>query len=264
MVKMLGRSILVTTAVLVVTLVLRSPLHLGDDLSDLGGLGSFVTAFGTLYGVIIGFVVVEVWSQNIATQNLIDREAKDIEGLFQLTVYFGSQQAGSVNQKILDYLNAVLEDRFEKLAQGERNRLAEKTFQSIHQAIRNIGISDDREGIVLDHVIDQYLDLRVTRTERISQGLNRLPNPLKVFLYMASFLTISTFVLMPFANALFSLLAVGILTLLISFVHQLIDDLDNPFVGYWNVSPNLFEIVKMMIDKSATENHDEFSGVLQD
>jgi len=177
--KMLARSILITAVVLVVTMVLRSPLQLGDDLSDLGGLGSFVTAFGTLYGVIIGFVVVEVWSQNIATQNLIDREAKDIESLFQLTIYFGSQQAASVNQRILDYLNAVLEDRFEKLGQGEHNHLAEKAFQSIHRAIRGIPMDDARQGIVLHHIISQYLDLRVTRTERISQGLNRLPNPLK-------------------------------------------------------------------------------------
>lgn len=225
-------------------LVFRWLLGLGADLNDLGGLGSFVTAFGTVYGVTIGFVVVEVWGQNIATQTLIDKEAKDIEALFELTQHFtDNPTVQDVVAKISDYLQAVLADRFEHLAQGERNRQAETMFQRIHDAIALISCDSDRDSIVFDHMLGQYLVLRATRTERISQGLNRLPLPISIFLYCASLLTIISFIFMPFANVWYSVFTVATLAFVIAFVHQIILDLDNPFAGYWNISPNLFELL---------------------
>ena len=46
---------------------------------------------------------------------------------------------------------------------------------------------------------------------------------------------------MPFANTYFSLFTAGIIGFVISMVLQLVEDLDNPFIGHWNITPEPFE-----------------------
>jgi len=215
MYNVLFRSIVFTLAICIITLLIRIVFQTGNDLNDLGELGSFITAFGTVYGVTIGFVVVEVWSQNIETQSLIDRESRELEALYDLASFFVENQDGAkLNRAIYDYTNAVLEDRFEKLGQGERSKVTHTAFNEIHDASVNLPLDDQRDLILFDHMVPQHSSLRVTRTERISQGFNRLPEPLNIFLYVTSGLTLFSFTVMPFANIIFSMISVGILAFL--------------------------------------------------
>lgn len=47
----------------------------------------------------------------------------------------------------------------------------------------------------------------------------------------------------PSANIYFSFLASGALSFIIGMIFQLVEDLDNPFVGHWNITPEPFERV---------------------
>jgi hypothetical protein len=71
--------------------------------------------------------------------------------------------------------------------------------------------------------------------------LARLPFILKAFVYIASFLGLGLFVLMPFANMYYGFVCTGGLAFIMAMVAQLIEDLDNPFSGNWNITPEPFE-----------------------
>jgi hypothetical protein len=92
----------------------------------------------------------------------------------------------------------------------------------------------------LEQIVEHYGDLGQIRTERLNQSLSRLPVLLKSFIYIASFFALATFVMMPFSNQYYGFLSTFIIGFLQAMIFQIIEDLDNPFKGHWNLTPEPF------------------------
>jgi len=236
------KSLISTLIILLVTLIVGESYGLKDLLTDVGGLGAFVTVFGTLYGIMTAFVVFEVWGQYNKTSDLVSQEAQGLERLYRLSIYFRDENLASrIKEAITSYSNAIITGKFHNLGSGQRNKESGMIFRRISEIIRGITFDDDHDHVVFDHMVSHYGQLSKIRTERITQSLIRLPTLLKFFLYLSSFSTIVTFIIMPFANTYFSLFTAGIIGFVISMVLQLVEDLDNPFIGHWNITPEPFE-----------------------
>src|SRR3989338_2251299 len=66
----------------------RTYLNTGEFLTDVGGISTYASIFGTLYGIAVALVLLEVWNQFNKTSSLMDKEALGLERLFGLIVYF--------------------------------------------------------------------------------------------------------------------------------------------------------------------------------
>jgi hypothetical protein len=210
-------------------------------LSDVGGLGSFVTVFGTLYGIMSAFVVFEVWAQFNRTSSLVDQEALGLERLFRLTLYFrDTKLTRDMAKAITAYANKVIEGKFQKLGSGVRNKESGLLFRNISEVIREVKFDDEHDAIVYGQVLDHYGKLGQIRTDRTNQSLTRLPLLLKVFLYVTSGVAVVTFVAMPFANFVYQAFVIAGIGFVIAMMISLVEDLDNPFVGNWNITPEPF------------------------
>lgn len=211
-------------------------------LPDVGGLSVFVSVFGTLYGIMTAFVVFEVWSQFNATTKFIDQEALGLERLFRLTLYFRDVKLTEKMKKAIEkYIKLVITEEFPKISKMERSSKTSSVFREISQIIKDVKFDDNHDRVVFDHIIRHYGELSQARVDRMNQSLTRLPKLLKSFLYISSGLALLLFILMPFANPYYGFLTTGTLAFILAMVFQLVEDLDNPFVGYWNISPEAFE-----------------------
>ncbi len=211
-------------------------------LSDIGGLSAFVTIFGTLYGIMTAFVVFEVWNQHNRIVELINKEGLGLERLYRLTIYFRDKKlTEKMKAAINEYAQVVIKGKFQTLAKGQRNKEASRTFRKITNVIRDLSFDDDHDQVVFHHIISHYGHLSEIRTERINESLSRLPALLKVFLYASSILALCSFVVMPFTNIFYGFFAVGGLSFTLAMIFYLVEDLDNPFTGFWKVTPEPFE-----------------------
>lgn len=61
--------------------------------ADVGSVGAFVTAVGTLYSVLTGFTVVSVWGQFTDTDRAIKGEARELAELWRYVGYVGIAKA---------------------------------------------------------------------------------------------------------------------------------------------------------------------------
>lgn len=233
-------SVAVSIIYSVVFYVLQLPTYLGETSS----LGAFITAFGTLYGVVIGFVVVEVWSQNNEVQSKIDKEAKELENLQHAISYLrDSELSKRMNIATKKYIDSVLADKFRKLGSGQINSESDKNFLEIGNLIKDVKFDDPHDQVLFPNIFKLYTDLRATRNSLSSISLTRLPDPINLFIHATSFLLILSFLVMPFGNVFYGMFTVYVLTFLVIFMHNIIEDLDNPFIGYWNVTSKPFEMV---------------------
>jgi hypothetical protein len=204
-------------------------------------LSAFLTVFGTLYGILTAFVVFEVWTQFNHISQLIDQEAQGLERLYRLAMYFRDDGiSAKMKTAITNYANLVIESKFGKLAAGERNLRTSSAFRKISEVILDIKFDDDHDSIVFDQILQHYGDLGQVRTERRNQSLARLPFLLKSFIYLSSFFALFVFLIMPFENqyyAYFSALVIGFVQ---AMIFQMVEDLDNPFVGHLKLTPEPF------------------------
>lgn len=239
---MIGKSFIFALIAIFGMYLFRLFLKTDLYLSDVGGLSAFVTVFGTLYGIMAAFVVFEVWNQYNTTSQLIDKEAQSLERLFRLTLYFrDSKLTEKMKAVIKTYADLVIAGKFQTLGSGLRNTETGKVFRKISEVIQGIKFDDDHDSVIFNHMIDHYGQLGQIRTERINQSLNRLPVLLRSFLYASSFLALITFIIMPFSNMYYGFLATGALGFILAMVFQLVEDLDNPFAGHFNLTPEPFE-----------------------
>lgn len=245
-----SKSISFATASIIVTYFVQTSLQINSYVSDVGGLGVFATIFGTLYGIMSAFVVFEVWAQYNLISSLVDKEALGLERLFRLTIYFRDKKlTDKMKDVIEEYIHLITKGKFKALAEGQRNLETSRAFRKISQVIKDIKFDDDHDQTVFSEIIKHYGSVHEMRTERINQSLNRLPHLLKLFLYITSSIVIITFIVMPFNNTLYALFSVGSLAFIISMLVQIIEDLDNPFVGHWNITPESFERVLKHIEE---------------
>lgn len=240
--KVILNSFFMSVLVVAVSFIVRSIFHTDLYLSDVGGLSTFIGAFATLFGLLSAFVVFEVWGQYNKTVLYVDKEATGLERLFRLTLYFrDAKLTKKMSEAISKYANMVIKGRFQTLGQGSRNTDNGIAFRDISRVIREIKFDDNHDEIIFDHIIAHYGNLSEMRTERINQSLARLPTLLKTFLYIASLFVVTCLAIMPFANVYYSIFAVFCMTFVIVMIYFLIEDLDNPFVGNWNITPEPFE-----------------------
>jgi hypothetical protein len=230
-------------AILVATLTLgdRFFFRTQDFLSDVGGLSAFVTVFGTLYGIMAAFIVFEVWNQYNNTVKLIEEEAAGLERMYRLVLYLNDKPVEEAMKKaIFRYAELVIEGKFRLLGEGERNIKAGKAFRDIFKVIMGVQFDDPRDSAVFPLIVEEGSHLAQTRTARITQSLARLPRILKFFFYFSSLCVIATFVIMPFSQVFYQIFTAAVVSFLLGLVVQLVEDLDNPFVGHFNLTPESF------------------------
>lgn len=239
--KFLLRASLASIVAAGIAYAIHKLYSLPEYLADVGGLSIFVSAFGVLYGVMISFVVLEVWNQYNHASLLIDKEAKGLEHLYRLTRYLKVLAATAKMQgAIRRYIDCVIKKEFRSLADEKKEPESDKAFLSISKAISDIKTAHGKEPVIFDHLLTHYEHLAELRTERIEESLTRVPPFLKVFMYVSSFFMAATFIVMPFQNAFYSVFTVGLLVFTISLILQLIEELDNPFFGHWNLTHEPF------------------------
>lgn len=239
---MLFKSIFASIIIVVITYFVQTTLGLNRYLNDIGAISAFLVVFGTLYGIMTAFIVVEVWSQHNKTSHLFEQEAEELEKLYRLSLYFADDVfSKKIKQVISEYGKILIESEFKHLVKGEKYDDEEKSFRKITHVIKEILLKDTHDQVVFDSIINLYGDLAQTRIERNHQSALRLPLPLKLFFYASTVIIVVTFIFMPFANVLYSLFSAGFLVFMLAMISQIIEELDNPFAGFWTLTPEPFE-----------------------
>lgn len=239
---MLLKSIIFAVVVLAVMYAVRIFFGTNNFISDAGSAGPFASIYGTLYGIIMALVILEVWTQFNKTSTKVDDEAAGLEKLFRLAKYLRDKPLEEKMKKtIKKYIGWIVGNNFKNVSAGLRETEGGTIFREIASILKNIKFDDDHDAIVFAEMIRQYGNLSETRTERLNLSLTRLPLALKALLYVSSLLAILYLISLPFANMYYGFITAGAMAIIIFMAFQVVEDLDNPFVGQWCISTEPFK-----------------------
>ncbi len=248
--KYLLKTFLIVIISLGILLIFRFFLDEQKFLIDAGGISGFASMFGALYGIIAAFILYTVWSQFNNTSSYIDAEANALKQLYRLAFCLKNERvAKEIEEAIKNYTKLVIEVGFKAVAAGQRDPETSEAFHQIFLKLRQIDINGEKDQLVYDRILEQFKELSDARTKRLTESLTRLPKPLRTFLLLSSLAVILTFSFPIFQNLSVAIFVMAVLSGSIGLLLQVIFDLDNPFDGYWNLTPKSFRRFLEFLEK---------------
>jgi hypothetical protein len=229
----IASTVIVATGLLVLVrwLVPPSVLTANNDAA-----GSYLQTLGTIYAVLLAFVVFVVWSQYNDTRTAVEHEANDLADLYRVMHGFGEAQRNEVRRQVQAYVEAVVTQEWAAMARGGVSAEAARSLDAIWEALDGIEPGSSREEALYSEALSRFDDLSDSRTHRITMASLRLPPTMWTLLVVGGALTVGSMVLFGVPYLWSHAVMTAALGGLIAFVLYVILDLDNPFWGDWRIS----------------------------
>lgn len=214
-------------------------------LADVGSISAYVTAVGTLYGILAAFTIVVVWGQFNDTELAITSETTDLVDLYRYVTYLGEPPATSrFRTAITTYAEAVATEEWSAMATGRKSERAQAAFETIFHAVNSVRVDHVRDEAAWHQIISKLEDLSGNRDKRLEVASTRIPWVLRELFYGVSFALVLGFFMLSFRSDFLAICTTLFTTALAVFVIDTVLDIDNPFDGDWSIDSNRFSAIK--------------------
>ncbi|MEV8096930.1 DUF4239 domain-containing protein [Kitasatospora sp. NPDC085879] len=218
----------------------RYPQTASGDHNDM--VGVVLSMFGAIYGVILAFVIVTLWTQLESAETVVATEATAAAQIVRDAQAFPPGQRDQVNRAVDGYVHAVVEQQWPlmRAGEGDYNRTAAK-LEAVYQALQAYQPDTHSEQTFYDQAVESIGQVAGQRRARITQSGQQLPVLLQVLVYGGAVVILPLTFLYGIRSRRIQLLFVGSVAALIGFSLLLVLVLDRPFAGELSVSPSPFK-----------------------
>ena len=224
----------------------RQWLPVADLRASTAEVGNYLQTVGTIYAVLLAFVVSAVWGQFNEARSVVEREATEVDDLFRLVDCFRPGARTPLQQARARYLDAVIADEWRAMARGDETT-SERIGAELDVVWAGLHCYDpqsDCERTLHAEALSRFNDLSDARTNRLTAARTRMPLGLRLLLYVGALVVVASMFLLAVDSFAIHAVITGALAGSISHILYLVEDLDDAFSGLWQVSPAPFERVR--------------------
>ncbi|ARE76048.1 DUF4239 domain-containing protein [Streptomyces sp. NPDC059558] len=211
--------------------------HLADgDHNEMVGVA--LGMFGAIYGIILAFVVVTLWTQLENTQNIVATEATDLALVVRSADAFPPADRDRVQRAVGAYAHAVVEVQWPLMREGRPSYDATgPQTHALYQALQAYEPQGARAETFYAEAVTRLNDVAAQRRARITMAQTSLPILLQVLVYGGALVIVPLTFLFGLRSLKMQLLFVSAVAGLIGFSLLLVVALDRPFAGDLSVTP---------------------------
>lgn len=217
-------------------------------------VGNYLQTVGTIYAVLLAFVVTSVWGQFNETRSLLDVEANEVIDLFRAADGFPDAQRLKVQRSLARYVDRVIGEEWKAMACGD-HLLSEGLVKDLDAVWDDLHVFEPTSMCAQSlhaEALGRFNDLSDARTRRLTSARQRIPTPMKILLYVGALIVVGSMYLFDVEDFAVHAIMTGAVAGAVSHILYLVWDLDNPFAGGWVLSPEPFLRVKRYIDGRIT------------
>ena len=135
-----------------------------------GLVAPFFVSTATIFGLLVGFLSSDIWERNKQASRVVLEETEELLGLYSVSTATGSDNA-RVRAAIRNYVNAVVEDEWPKLAVQQRSARADAALDALLREVTLPGVVKD--PIVERTMVELVLKIRAAHEDRIALSNDR-------------------------------------------------------------------------------------------
>ncbi|GAA4870503.1 hypothetical protein [Kitasatospora terrestris] len=205
-------------------------------------VGVVLSMFGAIYGVILAFVIVNLWTQLQSAESVIATEATAAAQIVRDAQAFPPGPRTEVQTAVGSYVHAVVEQQWPLMrdGSGDYGRTSPK-LEAVYHALRGYEPTTGTEQTFYEQAVTNLDQVVAQRRARITQSHQQLPVLLQVLVFGGAVVILPLTFLYGIRSRRIQLLFVGSVAALIGFSLLLVVVLDRPFSGDLSVSPQPFK-----------------------
>lgn len=234
-------------------LVFRAVVPLAELEKASNEIGSYLQTVGSIYAVLLAFVVYLVWGQFNDARGYLDREATALVDLHRTSSALPSRSRAEIQRGLRAYVDAVLGEEWQAMTSGDEaaiDRVGE-LLEDVWIAIHACKPSNDCQHTVYGEVLSRFNQLTDLRTSRLGAARARIPLAMTILLYNGALLTVGSVFLLAFDQLWLHALVTAALAGAIAHILYLIRDLDDAFDGDWQIARTPFERARKTFERAA-------------
>ncbi len=194
-------------------------------------IGWQLTALGTTYAVILGFMLYAVWTTFGAADLNADLEADAVVNVFRVADGLPEPQRTQVRDLAHTYASVVLNEEWPQMARGEIPNESRDLNGKMWSTVMSIKSVTPTQQVAEDQALTQLAALTQYRRTRILQSTDSLPTVLWNVLVVGGILSVASACLFGSANETLHSMQVFAFSLLITLGLVAIADINRPFQG---------------------------------
>lgn len=199
-------------------------------------VGWQVSVLGTVYAVMVGFMLYAVWTNFQTAEVNADGEANALVNLCRVADGLPATQRARIHTLASDYIENVLGHEWPEMVRGRAGWGDSAIILEFGKVLTSTPVQTYTEQISLDHAMTQLSDLTQHRRVRQLESESKLPNVLWAVLVSGGIITLVTCCLLGSENVRLHFMMIFAMSLLISLILVAIADIDRPFQGTVHVS----------------------------
>ena len=218
-------------------------------------VGNYLQTLGSIYAVLLAFVVFVVWNQFNEARGFVETEANELLDLHRAVAGLAEPTIGQLRVLSRAYLDAVLGNEWTTMAghgpdgPGESAAILDQMWTAVHDADPAAGGG----APAYREVLKRLDDISDARSSRLNASRTRIPQAMRVLLYSGAVTMVGSMYLFAVASFAVHATITALLAGAISHVLFIIEDLDNCFGGSWQVSRAPFARVRAQIAASGAK-----------
>ena len=211
--------------------------------------GNYLQTVGTIYAVLLAFVVFTVWTQQNEAGRLVERKANELADVVRLARGLGDAVHGPALEAARGYAREVIEREWGLMATGQASPRALELVEQLWQGLASAEPKTARAEAIYGEAVARFNDFSDARTDLLQNSRTRLPPILWILLVTGAVSTVCSMYFFGLESFVSLALMTASLAGAIAFVLFLIYDLDHSFSGDWLVTPEPIRRVLEQFDK---------------
>ncbi|MFJ9822559.1 DUF4239 domain-containing protein [Streptomyces sp. NPDC101151] len=197
--------------------------------------------FGAIYGIVLAFVIVTLWTELEQVQVVVTSEASDLAVISRNAHSFPGEVQEKLDRAIGGYVHAVVEDAWPLMRVGKNSLSATSgKLEALYGVLQDYNPRNASEQAFYGESVERLNDVTTQRRTRILAATQELPILLQVLTYGGALVVMMVTLLYGVENLKVQLLFVGSIALLVGLSLTLVLVLEHPFAGEVSVSPHPF------------------------
>jgi hypothetical protein len=198
LIALISISVPLVIVIPVVKLILSARIRPeGDDTEGLVAVFGFI---GTVFALLLAFVIVNVWSDQVSAQNTLFDETATLKFVIEEAQTFDPKLTPIMKGLTLNYLDAVSKYEVDTRAPSGGDPRAEAAFRKIIDAFKFLKQSLEGNDDLASEaavVVDQAKQLIFNRADRVSRASGSLNGMTTLICVILALLTVLSMALLP-------------------------------------------------------------------
>lgn len=203
-------------------------------------IGWQLTVLSAIYGVMIGFMLLAVWSNYKASEANVENETNALVNLFRIAGGLPAAQRDTIHIAAMNYANTVVNEEWPAMARDEMPHSGQLFVMQMWNTLAQTPATTPTQQVSLQQAMRELSSLAEHRRVRLLDSRSTMPRVLWLVLVFGGIITIAACCLIGSENKRLHLAMILATSLLISMALIAIGDIDQPFQGGIHISVEPF------------------------